>query len=623
MKLSRRYLLIAKILLLTAILCPLAAAEVRCAGKRVERIVIGAHASEVERFAAQQLQTYLGEISGGAGTGDAGHLPIIQSDDPETLPGAGIVLGQSASDPGVARLCAAAGLKVDAAALGDDGYRIQRLGSTLLLTGPQPRSSLFAVYHLLESCGVRFFGYRARGGEIVPHHDPVEIPDLTVVEKPAMKYRFVSANNFPGSDREKLVNVADWAAKNRCNAFTLSPSRAGQTWEQIAIDEVRKRGLLIAGPGHVLAQFTPDPALFATHPEYFPLRDGQRIARVSPDWGGVPSFCASNSHAMELVVGKAVDYLESHPFIGLFAIYPPDGSQHGAQCQCEACARQSPSDWYLTFINRVAHEIETKYPATKVMWISYNECGVPPKAVRPADSGRNLVLLWCNDLRNFHEPMDADANRRPAPYLAWKPRLKAIKTDWMENPGDRDLAAWHRWKAWSSFLHASDYRGDVVLLEYYNAHVANSLRLPSLGFCQSGPWPPGGMARDFQFYRAEGIAGWQNCTDYYNDSPTPYWNRLSAQLLWNPQINVAALDADFCEQWFGPAGEVMQRYSRDLWHELSLDHSGEERALALTRLGEELAEAEALAAKSADDATAKHLRAAREFHRRLAQSATF
>jgi hypothetical protein len=56
---------------------------------------------------------------------------------------------------------------------------------------------------------------------------------------------------------------------------------------------------------------------------------------------------------------------------------------------------------------------------------------------------------------------------------------------------------------------------------------------------------------------------------------------------------------------------------------LSLDHSGEERALTLIRLGEELAEAEALAAKSADDATAKHMRAAREFHRNLARSATF
>src|SRR5207249_4588550 len=96
-----------------------------------------------------------------------------------------------------------------------------------------------------------------------------------------------------------------------------------------------------------------------------------------------------------------------------------------------------------------------KQPGLKLMWIAYNECGVPPKKVRPENGGQNLVLLWCNDLRDFHAPLGSDANRRAAPYLQWKPRLKSIKTDAMKNPGDRDLASFYRWRGWAAFLHAS------------------------------------------------------------------------------------------------------------------------------------------------------------------------
>ena len=138
----------------------------RCAGKRVERIIIGTHATDVERFAAQQLQSYFSEM-----TAPSEPVPIIATDEPPVGSGLDIVLGQSSTNPHLARLCAEAKVRADNATLGEDGYLIHQTGSALLLTGTHPRSALFAVYHLLESCGVRFYGYRARGGEIVPHHD--------------------------------------------------------------------------------------------------------------------------------------------------------------------------------------------------------------------------------------------------------------------------------------------------------------------------------------------------------------------------------------------------------------------------------------------------------------------
>lgn len=577
------------------------------------RIITSEHPTPVEQFAASELQRYLQAVTGA-------RVPIVTETSPEDANNCAILLGCPSTHARLNRLCQELHLAADKAALGSDGYLLNtssKAGTpqTILLAAAEERGVLFAVYYFLETLGIRFYGYRDRDGEIVPRRETLSLPALELTEKPAFRYRFVSDNGFSAADKTKFLNIADWGAKNRCNVYMLTPSHAGEKWEDFALDEVRRRGLMIAGPGHILSRFTPDKNLFSAHPEYFPLLKGKRTANYSEAWGGVPAFCWSNEKAMQLVVSNAMRYLAAAPFIDIFALYPPDGPQKSAQCQCAACAKMSMSDWYLTLMNHVARECAGQRPNTKVMWISYNECGVPPPHVQPWNHGKNMVLFWCNDIRDFRAPMDSEINRHAASYLPLKPRLISVKTDEKKNPTDLDLAPWHRWQSWSAYLRRTGFAGDVILLDYYNAHVGKSLHVPMLQHCQSGPWPDGLMQKDFQFYQAQGITGWQNCTDYYNDAPHPYWNRLSAQLLWNPRADVSALDADFYAQLYGPAGETMRRYYAALWHELALDASPSSRAQALETLGKQLAQADALG--GADPAIAKRLKAAREFHAHL------
>ena len=589
-------------------------------GEAESRIIVADEATEVERFAAAELQRYISQMTAGNEAG--GKVPIISSGKAGDALNGDILLGRAATHSRVAALCQQQQIAVDAVALGSDGYVIrttedQSGREVILLASGTERGVLFAVYQLLEKLGVRFFGYRDREGEVVPRLDRLVAPHLDAKERPAFRYRFVSDNGYGAEEKAKFVNIADWAGKNRCNIFMLTPSRAGETWEQFALEEVHRRGLMIAGPGHILARFTPEREMFAQHPEYFPLLKGARAANYSEAWGGVPSFCWSNDDAMRIVVANAMRYLDANPFIDVFAIYPPDGPQRGSQCQCEKCATRLMSDWYLALINRIARECETRHPHTKVMWISYNECSVPPVSEQPWQCGKNMVLFWCNELRDFTAPMDSETNRHAPTFLKLKPRLIGAKTDGKKSPGDAELAAWQRWQNWSAWIKRSGFEGDVVLLDYYNAHVGHSLQVPMLQRCQSGPWPDGLMQRDFQFYCTQGITGWQNCTDYYNDSPHPYWNRLSAQLLWNPEADLGEVDGDFYAQWFGPAGLVMQRHDAALWHELSLEHSADERLEVLGKLADEMKEAETALKPSSDPVLIKHLRASSEFQGKL------
>jgi hypothetical protein len=216
-------------------------------------------------------------------------------------------------------------------------------------------------------------------------------------------------------------------------------------------------------------------------------------------------------------------------------------------------------------LNQVDQALRQLPVHPKLMWVAYDELGVPPQTITPYGGGSDFILNWCNQIRTFGFPMNSPSNMLPAQYLQWNGSLTNICTDWKSDPGVHDLASYYRWQNWSNYLASCNYAGEISLLEYYNAHVAEDLQIPMLNYSQSGPWPSNLMQTDFQFYAAQRILGWQNCTDYYNDNPHSYWNWLSAQLMWNPAANQSAMDQDFYQQLYGPAAPVMQAYFTNLW----------------------------------------------------------
>jgi hypothetical protein len=561
-------------------------------GRAAASIVVDERAGEPVRFAAEELRDYIAAMSGAS-------LPIGGAGE------AAIVLVSAHGEA--------------------DGYTIQRVGNTIRLTGESDRAVLYAAYDLLEQLGVYFIGYKTRHGETVRRASTITIGDVSVATKPVMTWRFASDNNFAASDRGKLVPVVDWAAKNRCNAMMITSGRAGETWEVVAIEEVKKRGMMIVGPGHVLAQLTPDVKLAEKHAEYFPLIKGKRQAQVNEAWGGSPAICWSNAEAMRILVDNSVRYARAHAFIDVLAIFPPDGPQKGAQCQCDGCARLTMSGWYLRYLNQLVLALRAAGLHQKVMWIAYNELSVPPVdgGVKPVDEGRDFVLMWCNELRELHEPMESEANRRPPRLLEWKPALRTVKTDGKKNPSDAELSAVGRWTAWRDYLRGCGFGGDVVVLDYYNAHVGASLKQPWMLLCQSGPWPDGLMQKDFQFYVRETSEfrgrGWQNCTDYFNDGPSAYWNRLSAALMWEPGLDVERFDAAFCEQCYGPAGAVMREYCTRLWQLVGKTRVEAEDAEAIAALELLLKRAEGLANKTGDEDLLERMKQARSFHKKCVE----
>lgn len=98
------------------------------------RIVIPANASEVEKLAAAELQTFLTQMS-------RADLPIISDDQPSGA--REIILGNN-------RHLNELGLPVNVAPLGQEGFRIQTVGSRLVIVGGPANGTLYGVYGFLE-----------------------------------------------------------------------------------------------------------------------------------------------------------------------------------------------------------------------------------------------------------------------------------------------------------------------------------------------------------------------------------------------------------------------------------------------------------------------------------------
>jgi len=187
------------------------------------RIMLGADATEIEKFAAQELQGYVMQISGA-------FLPMANRN--EQAFGKLIFVGRSA----LARL----GLDVDEDYLGTDGFAIKTIGDNIVMAGATPRGTLYSVYAFLEGIGCRWF---APGiiGEVIPHQPSIVIPSMDYSERPSFEYRgFISTFSVAYGNAQWI----DWMAKNRLNCLMMDLSKYND-FKKIMGGELERRGMYV------------------------------------------------------------------------------------------------------------------------------------------------------------------------------------------------------------------------------------------------------------------------------------------------------------------------------------------------------------------------------------------
>jgi len=294
-------------------------------------IVRGANASPSEVTAANELQSYLAQISGVTLT--------VRTDAAFPSPNE-IIVGKTNREGSNT-------YKIDRTALGDEGFRLLVSGQKLVIAGGELRGTLYGVYTFLEEqLGCRWFT-----------EDVTTIPSLSTVAVNAK----LDDTQIPAFEARHLNGDGSvaWQVKQKGNVHLNTPAYGGGynniTWD-VSMDKL-----------------VPD-SLMAEHPEYFAYREdtGERTTA---------HVCLSNPGTLQAAVANAkILIANAAPGQNIIHVGQKDNQDY---CQCPACKALyeqygSLSATIVLFTNALSDALAADYPDISYTFFAYLDSEAPP-----------------------------------------------------------------------------------------------------------------------------------------------------------------------------------------------------------------------------------------------------
>jgi hypothetical protein len=475
-------------------------------GDPVAMIIVPRQPTATEQFAADELQSYLEQISG---------TTLVIGPESDFVERPRLLVGNTATGRSVAPI--------------DGGepetFVVRTDGDDLVLRGASDRATLYAVYDFLEQdLGCRWLG-PGEAWEHTPRQADIEVGPIDRTEQPDMKYRFLRMT-FPADAPSHHHDVLSWAVKQKINI--------GAGWPQTELPDsfVRRGGFRAWMSPHVLHHALSPEDYFAQHPEYFALR-GDR--RPKAERGGFQQVCTTNPEVIDCVAHALDEMFGARSEVDFMGLGQGDGV---AFCQCDEClaldtgelwphsSRELPviTERWMRFCNEVARKLQQTRPGKKIYTLAYHQTFRPPDPdtfeIEP-----NVMVQVVNSRPNYvcfvHRFENEDCPHHN--------RFRAGIEQWVEMTP-----------------------GGVMVYEY----------TPHSTFCAM-PYPaPWKFADDIAYLDEIGLVG------YEGQSSPRIWGTYGinyytiAKATWDAGIDADALVADYCDHAFGPASVPMQRFLR-------------------------------------------------------------
>lgn len=287
------------------------------------------------------------------------------------------------------------------------------------ISGVNGRSVLLGVYRFLRELGCKFL-YPGADGEIIP----VLSTDNVCVHvdfTSAITHRGLTLEG--GCSCEHVANFIDWGVKNGFNSYFIQ-FRTGYTFferwanhdfnpyaerqpfnDQIALDinkklrnEIKKRGMIFHAVGH---GWTCEPFGIPSRgwdevkelpddcERYFALVNGKREF-----YKGIPlntNLCYSNSEVRKMVIDNVVEYINQNSDVDVLHLWL--GDNYNNFCECENCAKQTPSDWYVVLLNELDERLTHLKIQVKVVFLAYFELLYKPTCQKIKNQDRFILMF--------------------------------------------------------------------------------------------------------------------------------------------------------------------------------------------------------------------------------------
>jgi hypothetical protein len=317
-------------------------------GKTRYRLVVGAQASDSERWAASELRRRLQDVSG-VSLGDGAESDL--ADDRV------IVVGWNQ------RTQQLLGPEAAAPRDSDESFTYRSVGPALLLWGGKQRGTLYAVMSFLErELGVRFYTPRVT---VAPKKTRYSFTGLYHTESPGVRVR----NDFYYEAFDPI-----WAARNRINGSMSHREQPGGVESYWAV--------------HTFFPLMPPEEFFASHPEYYSLLDGKRTAEHA-------QLCLTHPDVLRIIVDRIRRRMRESPE---YLIYDVSQNDWANPCQCRDCQaivdrEGSQAGPVVNFVNQVADQVKAEFPDKFIGTLAYQYTRKPPRTLKPRE---NVVIRFCS-----------------------------------------------------------------------------------------------------------------------------------------------------------------------------------------------------------------------------------
>ena len=369
-----------------------------------------------------------------------------------------------------------------------------------LIIGGSGRGLLYGVYCFLENeLGIRFL---ADNVEKVPEYrKTLELGKLNKSGRPALIYRDIF-RNYLKDDKGRF------AARLRLNRRGDAPisTSFGGTFNYGKPYHC-----------HTFCFYLPEKKFLKDHPEYFSLVNGVRK-------GGFASgqLCLSNPEVAKVILPKLRQNILDERAAAAKAGRAPsilfDLSMNDNQksCECDACRKEiaeyGHSGQLLKFLNPIAETIGREFPGVYLTTLAYFHCEELPKtSITPA---KNLIIKFCDTITNQASGITAKENSR------YRERLK-------------------KWGKIADNLFIWDY--SIA----YHSHI----------YPYPSEFETAELTREYIKNRVSGIF-WEHehpcCSDMHELKVF-----VEAKTMENPALDNRKLIKDFCQDFYGKAGEMV------------------------------------------------------------------
>ena len=404
------------------------------------------------------------------------------------------------SVPGTSKKAISIGLKDDSA-IGDDGFEISISKDSVSILGGR-RGVLYGVYELLERYGGIM--WLSSDHTHVPDADEFSVPcGLVLRDKPAFRTRHIDTYGC-------YEGVQDFGARLRLNEFTPDEKFGGC---DPSFDPILCKC-------HTFHRIISVEKYYDSHPEYFSLVKGKRLREHT-------QLCLTNPDVFGIVLSNVLHRIEANKrssssvrrSIRYYGVSADDWNNF---CECESCAaidarEESNAGCVIWFVNKIAEEVEKKYPDVIIETLAYLYSRKPPKYLRPRD---NVMVCLCTIECDFSKPMTVNRYKENVDF-----RTNILK--WREIA--KHLYLWD---------YAANWRATPVPYPNIKAYVENIRFYHEAGvryLFEHGISSPAATLKD--------LKGW-----------------LGSKLMWNPYQPADPLIRRFCEAYYGKAAPFVMEF---------------------------------------------------------------